>query len=194
MWFAYDTEQYASVLIPVVDKLLGSAVDANLEVMNSAATPGPLPVTYNASDFEPFDFDFTGDINLNAVEEVWLDPAHTQLKPGVYQTTGTLTLNNQDVRGQVTFIARDIVLRNSGTRLTPFLGGVLFFATGVAPSGLSVKISGSDHLLTGVIFAPQGPVEIKASRLIIDGSIFCNGFDWPGSKSRIAFNPDLFQT
>ena len=191
MWFAYDTPTYASALLPSVDKLLGSAIDASLETVNAAAATGSFPVTFNATDFQPYTFVFTGDVNLNAETQVWLDPERTQLKPGVYFTDGSLTLGNAGAQGQVTFIARDIILENKGLNLTTSQGSVLLFATGSGPTGLAVKISGSDHMLNGIIYAPQGQVTIKATRVLLDGSVYSAAFDWLGSKGRISFNPDL---
>ena len=97
------------------------------------------------------------------------------------------------INGLVTFIARDINLSGSDFNLTPYQNGVLLYATGSTSSGKAVDIRGTDHLLTGIIYAPQGEVEISASRVLFDGSILSNGFDWSGSDGRITFNPDLFQ-
>ena len=194
MMFAYDTAAHPAILFPTVTKAVGSAVGSNLDSINGAALTGSFPVTFNTSDFQPYTFDFVGDVDLFQEDSVWVDTAdRTQLKPGTYHSTGTITLRVTDVRGQVTLIGKDILLSDERSKLTAFSKGVLLFATGVAANGIAVQINGSDHLLTGIIYAPQGKVEIRASRLFNDGSVFSNGFDWPGSNSRIAFSQDLFQ-
>ena len=196
MWFAFDTATYPAVLYPSVLKMASSAVGANFEFLADSAVSGDFPVTFTEEDFQPYDFDFVGDIDLFEEDSVWVNTADkTQLKPGVYHTTGTLTLDVEGVSelGGVTFVARDIVLKNTGSKLTPSKLGVLMFATGVGPSGAGVRITNSDHMLTGIIYAPAGKVEVDASRVFIDGSVFSQGFEWSGSNGRIAFNPDLFE-
>ena len=143
MWFCYDTVSCPAVLFPSVEKSLGSAIGASIEAVNGAETVKPLPVSFSTADFQPFTFDFAGDVDLKQVPEVWVDPQRTQLMIGVYHTTWRFTLG--EARGQVTLIARDIKLKGQGSSLTPFLKNVLLFATGSDLSGVAVTIRGSDH-------------------------------------------------
>ena len=62
--------------------------DITIEFMNEASTTKSLPVSFSTVDFQPFTFDFVGDVDLKNVDEVWFDQERTQLKPGVYHTTG----------------------------------------------------------------------------------------------------------
>ena len=208
MEFAYDTAQYPAVLIPSVIKSLGNGVGTSLEFLNGASPDLSFPVNFDEADFrdlvtvcaDPASLveilcDFQGDVNLNGVNGVWQDAAHTRLKPGVYYTAGDLSLGVEGLRGEgVSFVARHIRLEGSDSRLTPHSSGqsVLFFATGSDDKGEGVKITGNSHMLSGIIYSPQGLVNITASGVILDGSIFSNGFEGPGSANRIAFDPGLF--
>ena len=194
MLLAYDTTSQPSFFIPSITKALGNAEGVEVGSLNGAASAKPIPVSFSESDFQPYTFVFAGDIDLAQEDDVWLDPEHTQLKPGVYFTTGDIALNVEGVGGQVTFVARSIDLGESGSKLTPFKKGVLFFATASDPTGgFGVRINGDSHMLTGIIYSPQGTAEIRGSRVLLDGSVLSKGFDWPGSSNRIAFKGDLFQ-
>ena len=194
MLLAYDTTAHPSLFMPSITKSLGNAEGVEVGSLNGAASAKPIPVSFAESDFQPYTFVFPGDVDLAQKDGVWLDLERTQLKPGVYFTTGNITLNVEGVGGQVTFVARSIDLGGSGTKLTPFKKGVLFFATASDPTGgFGVRINGDSHMLTGIIYSPQGTVEIRGSRVLLDGTVLSKGFDWPGSNSRIAFKGDLFQ-
>jgi len=187
------SDHHVAGFLEAVQGIALSGGDPTIEFMNGVSATKALPVSFSVSAFQPFTFDFIGDVDLKSVDSVWLDTKKTQLRPGVYHSTGRIQVSGSDVKGQVTFVARDIKFSGSDSRLTPFKAGMLMFATGAESSGKAVEISGSDALWTGLIFAPQGEVKISGSRFFADGSIFSAGFDWSGSKGRIAFSPDLFQ-
>ena len=200
MWLAYDTTTFPTVIytdpnVIFVDAplILQLVSNVSLEFMNGIATTRSLPVTYDETNFEPFTFDFVGDVNLADEESVWVDSGdRTQLKPGVFHATGTMTISSSDnLRGQATFIADQIVLGGDDSKLTPFQDGVLFFATGSSTGGLSVTINGDNQVLSGIVYAPAGTVTVNGDGLIMDGSIFANRFSWSGDNGRIAFDPEL---
>ena len=209
MWFAYDTEKYPAVVIPSAEKALRSAAGAIIEFINGATTAKPLPISFPESyyqglvascqDMESLTeifCDFGGDVHLKAVKDVWTDQARTRLKPGIYYTAGEFTLDGTDLVAQgVTLVAKSIDLVGADSKLTPHsLGlGVVFFATGADEDGVGVEITGSDHNITGLIYAPLGEVWITASRVFIDGSVYSDGFFWLGSVGCIAFTEDLLE-
>jgi len=179
---------------PVPPQFQSGPTFATVEFMNEGVATGSLPVSFSTGDFQPFTFSFVGDVNLDS-KDVWLDGGHTQLKPGVYFTSGGFTVSNNGVSGQVTLIAKYIVFSGKDSRLTPFKDGVLLFATGNSPSGIAIEITGEDANWTGIIYAPAEKVKLTAFRFILDGSIFSDGFVWGGLNGRnglISFNPDLF--
>ena len=133
MWFAYDTATFPAVLYVQPDVVEveipegpPEVVQATIEYINEAAATKPLPVTFNTSEFQPFDFSFVGDVSLGQKPSVWLDAERTQLRPGVYHATGSLVLGGTGdvINGLVTFIARDINLSGSDFNLTPYQNGV----------------------------------------------------------------------
>ena len=203
MVFAYDTTSFPTRIVEIFDfrfpqppQFQSGPTFATVEFMHEGVATGALPVTFSTGDFQTFTFSFVGDVDLNSKNEVWLDGPHTQLKPGVYYTTGNFTLSNNDVSGQVTLIARDILISGASSRLTPFKDGVLLFATGNSPTGIAVEITGGDATWTGIVYAPAEKVKITAFRFFLDGSVFTDGFDWGGLNGRdglISFNSDLFQ-
>ena len=171
----------------------GDGRNATVEYMNGASTVKSMPVSFSAADFQPFTFSYVGNVDLNDVDEVWQGPVtRKQLKPGAFYATGTITVGNDGLRGQVTFVAEAIDYSGSGSVLSHFLKGLLFFATGSVNRVEALRVKGSDHSRTGLIFAPVGKVKLEASRLFIDGSVFTKELDWKGSDGRIAFNPALF--
>ena len=160
---------------------------------NGAA--GSCGFTLSPSSFAPYDFVFNSDTKLESVPAVWDDQPKKRLKPGVYFVDGTLELSGSEVTGQVTLIARRIVLSGSKGMLSAHRNGVLMFATGAAPDE-SIKISGSDHLFVGVVYAQQGEIRISGSGSVFDGALLTPGANGiltgSGSGTNILFNQPMF--
>ena len=98
-----------------------------------AAVVLPMPINlYPPEDFfTPYQFEFTGDVNLKEIDAVWLDlPEKTQLKDGVYFATGTLTLSGQGITGNVTLIGDKVSVTANSITLTAFANDVVIYATG----------------------------------------------------------------
>ena len=209
MWFAYDTEEYPAVVIPSVEKALGSGAGAIIEFINGAALPRQFPISFNEAYYQglvtacadleslvEIMCDFGGDVSLKAVKGVWTDQARTRLKPGIYYTQGELILDASGVVAEgVTLVARSIKITGTDSRLTPHSQGlgVVLFATGADEDGVGLELAGSDHNILGIIYAPLSDVVLKASRIFIDGSIYCDGFFWLGSVGRISFTQELLE-
>lgn len=73
--------------------------------------------------------------------------------------------------------------------LSAYRNGVLVFATGTSAN--TVVVSGSDISWTGIVYVPDGGVDLHGSELLVDGSIFADRLDWGGSKSRISYIREL---
>lgn len=158
-------------------------------------TAGSCGFTLSPASFAPYDFVFTGDTKLENKAEVWEDQSKGRLKPGVYVVDGTLALSGDEVSGEVTFIARRIVLSGSKTMLSARRNGVLMLAAGgVDPE--AIRISGAKHVLVGVMYAQQGDIRLGGSESIFDGAYLSpNGgadFELAGSDSSILFNQPMF--
>jgi len=83
------------------------------------------------SDFQPYTFNFTSDVNLNYPspnESYWINS--TTLMPGVYYTTGNITLATNNASGMVTLIGDKVEVKADNTQLWPFCNGVLLYSTG----------------------------------------------------------------
>jgi hypothetical protein len=158
-------------------------------------TAGSCGFALSPASFAPYDFVFTGDTNLSNVPAVWEDQAKKQLKPGVYFVDGTLELSGSEVTGQVTLIARRIVLSGSKGTLSARRNGVLLLAIGgAAPE--AIRISGSDQLLVGVLYAQQGDIRLSGSKNLLDGALLTpnagGDLEASGSENSILFNQPMF--
>ncbi len=121
------------------------------------------------------------------------------LADGLYYATGTITLNENVITGNaITFVARDdITLAGSNHNLTHYVDGLLLY-TDHANNGGSVcalavvKLSGSTNDWNGVIFAPNGLVELSgANATTFSGSIFAAVVKLSGSNIVITTDQDL---
>jgi prepilin-type N-terminal cleavage/methylation domain-containing protein len=119
------------------------------------------------SDFQPYTFNFTGDVNL-ADEDVWNG---TTLMPGVYYTTGNMTLATNNASGMVTLIGDKVEVKADNTQLWPFCNGVLLYSTGD-----ELEFSGDGGTLYGTLFASYDLVKMTGSGLILYGAIAAQTF------------------
>lgn len=166
-----------------------SGSDNGFDFVNSRAALLPMPVSYRREDF-PCTFTFPGDVTLESVSEVWLDEKKELLKPGVYCSPGRIELSGSHVTGQVTFIGGEVKVSGSETRLFAYRDGLLALAEG--PGLEAFHLSGSDPLLRGVVYAPNGRAKISGSDVRLDGSIFAKEVEVTGSESVLVYAASLF--
>lgn len=147
------------------------------------------------SAFGAFAFQFPSDTNLSIVPEVWQDSRRKFLKSGVYFVDGTLTLDGSELTGQVTLIARTIVIKGSFITLTPNLHGVVLLALGTAVPSESIQMDGNNLRLRGVVYADTGNVGFNGSTNALDGAIVTprGGLTVSGANVRITLSPGLFR-
>ena len=135
------------------------------------------------------------------------------LDDGVYVTPDDIDLSDSNLTGNVTFVSVDpdegkgvISLSGSDHNLTPYYQNLLVFSDswkdgesyGYQTPPLSdppsctdpaVKLSGSNHSWTGIIYAPRGMVELSgSSNTTIDGSIVSYSIRLNGSVQSITFS------
>jgi hypothetical protein len=129
------------------------------------------------------DVDFT-DVGSDAYVHCWLDLGTHELKPGLYYSPGTITLETTwdgPTSGTVTFIADQIIINNNYEwgLLTPkiqlgsYWEELLFWANGSAGDPATagngdILIQGESDWhacvsLEGVLFAPNGEIELAGS-------------------------------
>jgi hypothetical protein len=147
------------------------------------------------SMFGSFAFQFPSDTNLKNVPAVWEDSRRRILKSGVYFVDGTLTLDGSDISGQVTLIARTIVINGSFIALTPNLHGVVLLALGAAAPSDSIQLDGNNLRLRGVVYADAGHVSFNGSTNALDGAIIAprGALTVSGANVRISLNQSLFR-
>jgi hypothetical protein len=132
---------------------------------DQATAVRPWPVERAAADF-PCTFSRAGQFDLAKDGPWWVGGKQSsgQLQPGVYCATGAngvILLSTSDVTGTVTFVAASVRLTGNNLRLTPYLDGMLLFATGSATD--AIKVTGSGVAWGGVLYAPSGGVQLTGS-------------------------------
>jgi Flp pilus assembly protein TadG len=109
----------------------------------------PWPVSYSTSDFN---------CDFSASSFNW--SGAVTIPSGVYCATSKINLSGgSGPSGNVTLIAPQINISASNTHLTPYANGVLFFGTG--PKAVQVSGSGGDW--TGLIYGPNGEVQLPGA-------------------------------
>lgn len=204
-----DSFNYIAGTVGAAGGILEPGKNNFIDFTNATAPIKEFPVSYTLNDFDPIAFQFSGDVNLNEVAEVWADAEKSILKPGVYYATGRITLSDpghhhhhdhgdddhdedhSHVTGNVTFVADRIKIDGAHIRLTAFRKGVLFFATN---SSKAIHIfGGKDMEWRGIFYAPNGEIDISGKRLFGEGSLYADSINWTGKGRRLDFSSTLFE-
>ena len=127
----------------------------------------------------------SGDFDLSSSGPWWEngDPNSRRLRPGTYCATGWIKLSASDVQGQVTLSGgAGVDISGSNFNLSAFSEGVLACSLGTGEP--AIKLAGSTGTWAGVIYAPDGQVEMSGSSnaslvgSIVADTIKLNGSDW----------------
>lgn len=121
------------------------------------------PVTYQLSDFEPFDYEINGDYNV---------PSSGTIPPGTYRVHGDVHISGSDQRLEnVTFIADgDIHMSGSNQYYTPAQLGVFAYSLSNSAHG-AISIDGSAPGSKGTLYAPAGNVTFAGSNMTFTSMI-----------------------
>jgi hypothetical protein len=151
------------------------------------------PITYTNADF-PCTYVMTIDRIDGGGGPYWLDEAAHILKPGVYcRDGGTIKVGTRYTSGNVTLVADAVAISAADVSFTPYLNGVFIFAD--TTGSKAVNVSGANPTWGGLVFAPNGDVQIGGAGLsVFTGNIWgqnieLGGNDWtiqgstPGSIS-----------
>lgn len=111
-------------------------------------TPSEFPCTYTATDFV-------------------FGPSPQTIPPGVYCATRLFKVSGDHVTGNITVLAPAIKIEGSNHSFAPFAKNVLFFATGTG----TLKIEGTFHTWSGIIFDPMGTVKIQGDSTSISSGL-----------------------
>jgi len=172
----------------------------------------PFPLPYDMADYEPGgsaavaadalgEYHYLdGDIDIAwLVSEGLYDGPSGGLSDGLYYATGDIDLNANVISGSaVTFVSReDILINGSNHDLSHYVDGLLYFTDNKKPGGSAcsvavIKLSGSTNNWNGVIFAPNGLVEMSgANATTFSGSIFADSIKLSGSNITIQTDQGL---
>ena len=142
-------------------------------------------VTY--ASFAPCDFSYPNPINLKSRNEVWTNPAKTQLVSGVYCFGNSVTLIGDDIVGNVTFAAMGgISISGSDHNLTAYHpSGILFYSErSTGPTQINVSAAGGSY--QGIIYAPNGDIDFQGqSNHTFQGSLVGQNVSVGGTRLTI---------
>ena len=145
-----------------------------------------FPVQYNLADYQP-----GGSEALAAQAEGKYHNIDGDLEVsdsgvvlnGLYYVTGEVKLSGSNISGQFTIIAEgDISQDISGSEFDcrAYSGDLLFLC-----NGSLLKMAGSNSYFEGVVYVPNGVIELSGSENTINGSLFGNTIKLSGSYVNI---------
>ena len=189
------------ILIEGADNVINGVVEYNTtftdagqnnqyDSLNQAA-PSPRPLTYAMADYRPGGAAASeailagqyhlvlGNLEVKAPEE---------LSDGLYYVMGDIKLQGDHLRRSVTLVAEGkIELKGVGQELIAYTDGLLLFAnTNKGHDG--VKLDGQQSLYQGIIYEPNGRIELAGSLNRFDGSLFANTVKLKGNELAITFS------
>jgi hypothetical protein len=143
----------------------------------------PIPQGWNFDDFQPGGpvqaalganyHVLSGDINSDGLYFTTGDARHINIGPGAQH---------------VTIVAGGEIQFSGGINLSPYYNGLLLFSNQVGNA--AIKISGSGLNWQGMIYAPNGSVDMSAaSNVSIGGSILSACADLSGAGININYDP-----
>jgi hypothetical protein len=149
----------------------------------------PLPTLLNLADFQPGGavakavgaqyFDETG--NCGHGGKWHLTPKDMPLAAGVYYAPCDIQIDGDSPGGNVTLVGTGAIqISGSKGTFTPFYQGIQF-----ATSGSGMHLSGSNTQVGGLVFAPNGAVQIDGSSMSFTCSIIADTIRLSGAKTLI---------
>lgn len=118
---------------------------------------------------------------------------------GLYFVTRNVKLSGSNLAGTATIVAQgEIDISGSDHTLSPFVDGLLFYSNkefeqeGKKCNDPVIKVAGSTNIWNGIIYAPNGQVEISGSvNNAINGSVIAYTINLNGSSNTITFAPQF---
>ncbi|NIM93039.1 MAG: hypothetical protein GTO18_04925 [Anaerolineales bacterium] len=170
------------------------------------------PVDFEMEDFEPGGeiaaavagegkyYNCECKIDMNWLEsQGYYDDATGKIQEGLYYTTDNIDISANNIIGEaVTFVSRgSISFSGSSHYLYPYVEGLLAFTDMQKPGGAkcsvqSIKLSGSSHNWYGVMFSPNGLIEMAgATNTTIHGSLIGYTLALNGSMIQVNWDPNF---
>ncbi len=164
----------------VESKSIRKIGDVYAELENLSPPEREFP-KISEEEFKPPTYKFKGDVNLNRVEYVW---EGKRLKSGVYLADGDMRLKGKDIKGNVTFVAKRIIIEGDGFSLKGYKKDTLLLAEKIY---LYLKNSST----YGIIYSKK-TAEIEADDLWIRGGVICGSLKVKGKEIKIQTPRSLY--
>ena len=162
----------------------------------------PYPVTFDIADYAPggaMAIDAGAsyyNAGSNKIDTGWLisqglyNPSNGVLADGLYYTSDDIDLNGSDLTGNVTFVTSNDEIHFSGSNhnLQPWdaKGPLAFSNETDSCSNHVVKFSGSGSSWSGIVYAPNGRIEMSGSgNSNVDGALIGMAVKLTGSSASI---------
>jgi uncharacterized repeat protein (TIGR01451 family) len=162
----------------------------NQYVTPNQVSPSARPVTFAIADYRP------GGAAANAalsagqyhVIEGNLEVHEPDARlNGLYYVTGDIKLESEHVQGTVTLVAEGkIEVKGSAQALTAYMDGLLLFAN-TRKGHDGIKIGGQQSVLQGILYGPNGRIELSGSTNQFDGLLLGDTIELEGNELAIRF-------
>lgn len=168
--------------------------DANVYPFPVQVSTDSMPVTYDISAYQPGGAAATMAQQDGKYEYVDGDfevsDGNVQLD-GLYYVTGKAILSGSDLYGTMTIVAaEEIELSGSDHNFEPYSNGLLLFSDRAGREELAIRISGSNSVLPGIIYAPNAQIEVSGSTDEFAGGLYGHTLKLSGSLLAIVFDAD----
>ena len=156
----------------------------------------PLPVEYDIDDYKP------GGVAAEAAQEegryhyIGGDlkvSSSGEVLDGLYYVTGDVKLSGSELSGEVTIVAQGrIKASGSNHSFTAYSGDLLFFCQegNGGQKGCKeavIKVAGSGMIWDGVVYAPEGLIQVSGSNSTLKGGLIGASLKLSGSNLEIGF-------
>lgn len=198
--------------------LTGDAPAGNITYNPSTGNPQqltgtlPYPEVFQVDDYAPggskallaqsqWRYHNAGSATIN---ETWLtlnlllNPLTNTISPGLYYTTGDIHLNGNGYNASgATFVSRngDVMFNGNNFTFTAWDPDGLLIAsfknqTSCSAGQAVVKLDGNTHSWTGVLFAPNGPLDFSGTNIVssLNGRLVGRTVSMSGSSQTITRN------
>jgi hypothetical protein len=170
----------------------------------------PWPVSFTAAEFAPGSakavaaaaageyFYYNGKMDVGVLSSNgWYNASTGAMKSGVYYATGDIVLGDSNMFGNVTLVSRrQIFLSGSNQFLWAYRDGLLLYSDWQAPNQCSdtvISVGGSGSQWNGIIFAPNGKIEINGSaNATLAGVLIGHTVKLNGSNLYLKYDAALF--
>lgn len=109
---------------------------------------------------------------------------------GLYYVEGDVSFNKGTIQ-RVTVVSTGQIQGSGGCDVRAYYGGLLFFSNAAGTTGNgAVRLTGSDMVWQGLIYAPYGSVDMHGARNVtMGGSIYCLCVNMSGAEANITYDP-----